>query len=592
MDDMTQLLHLAARRGHLSHLDCYFSAEIHDQHHQLGQNNQTNLHLLIAAALTSHAVHSGHSCLNLETVADTRLFDDPALRGLHLPKIHQLIASLKASPAVGRPHDHRPLILDEQHRLYLGRYWWFEQGVAESLLARAVAANNLEIEPDALEKNLSLLFPDKADQQRSAAKTALNKQLTVISGGPGTGKTHTVATILALLLQLSNNGPPRIRMAAPTGKAAARLTETIRQIKPQLQFDQDLISQIPEEAVTIHRLLGVRPRSVTPRHHADNQLHLDVLIIDEASMIDLPLMARLLAAIPDQAKLILLGDKDQLSSVEAGSVFADICDQGQSSANPLSESIVTLEKSFRFKADQGIARLTRHIRTGDSHAVQELLAQEHADIRLHRLATEQDLSLVISTAIKEYQGIFQAETADEAIKILDQFRILCAVRKGRTGTEQINQTLEKVFIKQQSVHQTNGWYKGQAILIKTNDYSQALFNGDLGLIWPDRDGPETFYAWFRNSDQSLRRIPVSRLPAFEPAYAMTVHKAQGSEFNKVMFLLPDQDQTRIMTRELAYTAISRAKNTVEIIGQEQILLSAIQQRTLRDSGLADKIHHG
>ncbi len=548
-------LRQASLQGRLRPLDYHFARRIYE----LGGEQPT---LALAAALLSARVGAGDVCISLEMIRA-----EAAGYGLG-----DELATLTASPMLGKPGEQTPLIL-EADRLYLGRYWWYEQAVARALRERAVAIEP----PAALEESLRRLFPgddEGSGGQRAAAELAARRRLAIISGGPGTGKTHTVTAILALLSELSET-PLRIALAAPTGKAAARLSESIRRAKPRIPCSDALRETIPEEARTLHRLLGLRPGRVEPRHNADNPLPVDLLVVDEASMIDLPMMARLLAALPPEARLILLGDKDQLASVEAGSVFADI-----SAAEGLRDCVALLRHSYRFAGEEGIGRLAAAVNAGDARAALSLLHGPSADVGLFRA---QDGALE-STALAHYRAIFEADDAETALASMERFRILCAVRGGPHGVERLNRRIERALGR-------SGHYRGRPIMITRNDYAVGLFNGDIGILWPDAEAGGALRAWFIRPDGSVQRLPPSRLPEHESAYAMTIHKSQGSEFDQVLLVLPDEE-SELLSRELLYTGITRARQGVVIRAGDALLERCIHGRTRRLSGLMDKLHDG
>ncbi len=529
----------------------------------------------------------------------------------------------------------RPLVLDGS-RLYLARYWYYEWDVARRL--RELAHGWIDMAPESVRSAIHAVFPppsseDAVDWQRIAAAVAAMKRLCIISGGPGTGKTHTVTGILGVL-QLLFERPLRIALAAPTGKAAARITESLRNSLKSYAHGGQWLEHLPREAMTLHRLLGVREGRSVPRHNPKNPLHLDVLIVDEASMIDLPLMAHTAAALPPHARWILLGDKDQLASVEAGNVFSDLCgrflkDQAAPDSNsigrrrvwkekveaatgmilpeespcrnlwvsPLGECTVFLEKNYRFSKDSGLGRLAQCIRSGAVESwplsvVAWKASGKTTDMKDSELCCrrvrEQELRQAVRMVVEEnFSEVPRAKSLDEASQRLESFRILCAVREGPFGVMAINETVEGVLAELGHIPQGTRYYQGKPVLILENDYDVGLFNGDVGLLWPD-PADQRLKAWFRQVDGTLKRVRVSRLPAHETAYAMTVHKSQGSEFARVLVILPDRD-VRVLTRELLYTAVTRARQSVEIWAQESILHSALQRVTERRSGLGFRL---
>jgi exodeoxyribonuclease V alpha subunit len=499
-----------------------------------------------------------------------------------------LAAKLRAAAVVGAPGEFKPLILDPAERLYLQRYW-----VCEDDLARAIRGRLVEAEHDAalLARGLKRLFPKAAknDGQRAAAEMAVRKKFAVITGGPGTGKTYTVARVLALLAdQLDATGRlPRIALAAPTGKAAARLQESIAQTLASMPATEALHRMPPGEAGTIHRLLGTIPDSPDFRHDRGHPLAVDVLIVDEASMVDLALMTRLFAAVPAEARVILLGDKDQLSSVEAGNVLGDICGDG---ANAIAGHLVELRTAHRFGGASGIQALSELVNAGDADAALALLAAgTHADIRLAPTPAAREIEQQLAPLVIAGCGSFlQEPDPASALAKVNEFRILCAVRRGPFGVENLNRLAEQILADAGLLAPNAPHYHGRPIVITANDHSLGLFNGDVGLIRRDPAADGELRAFFATGTGGLRRVLPARLPAHETSFAMTVHKSQGSEFARVLIVLPDRDSP-LATRELLYTGITRARRAVEVWAGDGLLRSAIARRTFRASGLREKL---
>jgi exodeoxyribonuclease V alpha subunit len=568
--------------------------------------------LALAAAAASQAVAQGHSCLPLAALGEVlaAAADEPPR--IALPDLATLRAALAASPLVGTVHDTRarPLVCDGE-RLWLRRYFDHERSVAAALLARSRALQPRH-DIEALRARLARWFPDRdaPDWQAVAVALGLRARLAVISGGPGTGKTATVLWLLAALLEdaLAQGAPlPRIRLAAPTGKAAMRLGESIRARKRDLDCVENVRSAIREdEASTIHRLLGYRPHAGF-RHDRANPLAADVVVVDEASMIDLPLMAHLLDALRDDATLILLGDVDQLASVEAGHVLAAIGTHGEAanrygaatagylrsatgsdvplamSHGVLADAFVELRHSHRFGGASGIGRLATAIRSGDAADALAVLRGGAADVHWQPLDRVQ-----LGTTLREHwlagaRAIGRAASAVQALAIADRFRILTALRDGAFGALAINRALEEAL--------GNGadWYGGRLVMIGANDYRHNLFNGDVGVAFAAPGRP--LEVWFAGTDGALRAFAPGTLPAHESAFAMTVHKSQGSEFDEVAVVLPDAAH-RVLGRELLYTAVTRARGRVVVHGSEDILRATIARRIQRYSGLRDRLRDG
>jgi exodeoxyribonuclease V alpha subunit len=458
------------------------------------------------------------------------------------------------------------------------------------------------------------------DWQRLAAAVAALKRFAVISGGPGTGKTTTVVRILALLLEQAP-APLRIALAAPTGKAAARMQEAIRASREALPVDARIRDAIPVEATTIHRLLGFRPGSVAFRHDRDNPLPVDVLVVDEASMVDVALMTKLARAVPRPSRLILLGDKDQLASVEAGAVLGDICGDspgfspgfrrrlievtGQNPADPgsaasregsaaeagppIRDAIVQLNRSYRFGQDSGIGRLAQFVNRGDGQSALDLLTRgECEDIVWRPLESPRDLAPRLAEIAGKLGAYLAAETPEAVLTALDGFRVLCAHRTGPYGVETLNTLITNCLESRRAIRPRAPWYHGRPVLVTANDYNLRLFNGDLGITLADASASDRLRVFFRTADGSVRRLSPARLPEHETAFAATVHKSQGSEAGEILLILPDE-LTPVMTRELVYTGLTRARRRVEVWGSAAVLAAAISRRLSRSSGLRDAL---
>ncbi|MHB8809287.1 MAG: exodeoxyribonuclease V subunit alpha [Desulfobulbaceae bacterium] len=559
--------------------------------------------LLLAAALASQAVGDGHICLPMATVAGQPvLSSDSAVTAPPLPEWR---AQLLASGVVGSPGGQEPLILDSQDRLYLARYHVYESLIAEDLGRRRRGL--LPVEEARAAELLARLFPGSrdGDSQKLAAALAAVKQFVVISGGPGTGKTYTVARILALLQALAGERL-RIGLAAPTGRAAARLQESIGRARQEM--DSDLAAPVPEQAGTLHRLLGLMPETGRFHHTRANPLHLDLLVIDEASMVDVPLMAALVEALPPKAKLIMLGDRDQLTSVEAGSLFGDICSSGEPSwsnalrsqisrlagesfgggeCESMGDAIIILRAGYRFGEEGGIGALARAVNAGDQESLAAFAGQSHGDLAVVLRPEPVHIRAWLTARLLEgFAPCFAAPGPAEALAAFNRFRVLCVLRDGQTGVAGVNGLAEQAFRSHGLLAGSGPWYRGRPLMIRKNHYGLQLFNGDTGIVWPDDDG--RLQAWFAQPEGGLRPVALSMLPAHDTAYAATVHQAQGSEFAEVLFLLPLQDN-RILCRELVYTGLTRARHKLTLADPASLLADAICRRAVRYSGLTARL---
>jgi exodeoxyribonuclease V alpha subunit len=564
--------------------------------------------LQLAALLASHHQGTGNICWPLREAAGQRL-TEKLLGFERTPEAASWTKKLRATEVIGEPGEFKPLILDQQDRLYLRRYWEYEDSLAKAILARLNAPAPI-VDRKRLEGGLDRLFPksDETDWQRVAAANAVTRNFSVITGGPGTGKTRTVIALLVLLLE-QNAEALRIALVAPSGKAAARLKESIENAKAELNCAAGIKDRLPTDASTIHRLLGTIPDSPYFRHDADRPLVADAVIVDEASMVDLATMAKLFAAIPPAARVILLGDKDQLTSVEAGYVLGDIChppatpaaapERGpqlafsftQTVANPaLQDAIVELRRNYRFPSSSGIYRLVTAINEGDAdEAMRVLKEKDHADVTWKPLPNSRVLAEPLRAAVVSgFRNYLEANDPAEALQRFSGFRVLCAVRQGPFGVMQLNKAIEQALAQSGLLREMETWYRGRPVMVTRNDYNARLFNGDIGIVWPDPEGGGETRVFFPTSKGETRRVLPSRLPVHETAFAMTVHKSQGSEFEKVLLILPENDSP-ILTRELLYTGVTRAREGVELWTSEPALRAAIGRRVTRTSGLRDAL---
>jgi len=657
-----QWLNLWTGQGLMRHIDSALAAQL------LRLDAQASPALLVAAAVLAQMEGRGHTCLPLVDLCQPpgALLGWPAaavegaqgLKALwaHLPATladWQTALQGDSSGACLRDahatDQGQPLVLGgpaDAPLLYLRRYAGYEKRVGQSLLQRA--SEPLPVPEAAARRWLYRFFvpnPEATadtDWQKVACAVALRARLSVITGGPGTGKTYTAARLLALLLALHENGSPlRVSLAAPTGKAAARLKQSIDNALTGLQeqvpadSDLDLNTLIARmgPARTLHSLLGARPDTRQFRHHAANLLDVDVLIVDEASMVHLEMMDALLQALPPTARLVLLGDKDQLASVEAGAVLGDLCRDaaagrysavtaqfvqavaGQTlpaeylpagAAPLLAQQTVMLRQSRRFKG--AIGQLALAVNGGNAVAARTAflnsvgatpsLRSPAALLALQPTTPQAVCALAMGTQDKpsytDYLHLMQqvpggqdaevhANWVRSVLKAFERFRILCAVHQGDWGTEGLNAAVQKALADKGLLKVTGEWFAGRPVMVTRNDAQLGVFNGDVGLVLRNTEG--TLKVWFLDGDD-LRSVSVMRLPHVETAFVMTVHKSQGSEFKHTALVLPPGG-AQVLSRELVYTGITRAREHFTLIEAEAGLLeAAIDRPSVRASGLA------
>jgi len=519
--------------------------------------------VMLALALVVRGLRAGSVCLDLRSVeAQVDMADLP------WPAVDGWLAAVWASPLLEAPH----VLRRREHLLYLDRYWREEEQVADDL--RAMVSRGGAVSAADVER----LFPAGYEEQRDAAEIALSQRVTVLTGGPGTGKTTTVARLLALFAgQAASGARLRIALAAPTGKAAARLQQAVRQEIDKLELvDQRRLSGL--QATTLHRLLGSRPDSSSRfRHHRGNRLPHDVIVVDETSMVSLTMMARLLEAVRPQSRLLLVGDPDQLASVDAGAVLADLVDGlGAGTGSP----VVALRTSHRF--GESIGALASAIRDGDADAAIEVLAAggDHVEWIVDDDPAAGLRKVVLPQALALRQAAILGD-AKTALDILDEHRLLCAHRRGPHGVQHWNHQVERWLTESTGEPIWSDWYAGRPVLVTANDYGLGLYNGDTGVTV---NGPDGLRAAIAGAGEP-RAFATSRLPDLETMYAMTIHKSQGSQAAEVTVLMPPVD-SRLLTRELFYTAVTRAKSKVRVVGSADEVRAAIEKRAVRATGLA------
>jgi exodeoxyribonuclease V alpha subunit len=571
--------------------------------------------VLLAAALALRGTRYGHVCVDLERLADTIAVDgvdQDVVDGLAWPG-EGWMGAVAASPMTGHGEPDRPLVVDGD-LLYTERMWEFQSRLADRLLARAAHPAD---GTDALVELLGRMFDGRDSLQVAAAVLALTSRLTVIAGGPGTGKTYAIARIVGAAVEraiTSGERLPHVAVAAPTGKAAARLTEQLHDFAASGRLSEQAATVVGElEAVTIHRLLGSRPGRGGFRHDGDSRLPHDLVVIDETSMVSLPMAARIVDATRPSARLVLVGDPDQLASIEAGTVLADLVGEARdrvtlgpdararieqvapgvlgetdgATSGPLADHVLTLDRGHRFDERSAVAEVADAIRHGDADRVIAELAVGREGLswvdpgertldRLHE---------VLVPAIEHARALIELASAgmvDEALERLSDLALLCAHREGPVGVSDWVQLIE------QRTRTTPGWtgvwYPGRPVMVRANDYRLRLFNGDIGVTVAV-DG--TLQVAFPDAS-GARLVGPGQLSAIEGVQAMTIHKSQGSQFRRVIILVPGQD-SRLLTRELLYTAVTRAEQHVTVVGSEGAIRDAVNRPVTRASGLRERL---
>ena len=530
--------------------------------------------VLLAVALAVRAVRHGSVCVDLTTVGEVvdRLLDEPVVSW---PAPEEWVAALTASPLTGSA-----LRLDGT-LLYLDRYWQEEGAVVADLLGRT-SRPPAPVDETRLEEALARLFPGESyDEQRAAARASAGRWTSVLTGGPGTGKTTTLARLLATL-SATADAPLRVALAAPTGKAAARMTQALGEAVHRDDFPEaDRASVAGLAASTLHRLLGVRPDNGTRfRHHRGNRLPHDVVVVDETSMVSLTLMARLLEAVRADARLLLVGDADQLASVEAGAVLQDIVSGFRDrSGSPVSE----LRTSHRF-GDQ-IGALAAAVRDGDADQAWRLLVDGSEAVELVAPDDVARIRELVEPAALRLRERALAGDAVGSLVSMREHRLLCAHREGPFGVAGWNERVERWLQEREGRDWLPDGYAGRPLIVNANDYGLRLWNGDTGVVLGD-DEAERFALF--DDGVAGRPLSLARLSDVTTAHAMTVHRSQGSQFDAVTVLLPEDD-SMLLTRELLYTALTRARLRVRLVGTESAVRAAVGRRALRATGLRQRL---
>ncbi len=572
------------------------------------------------AWLVSKKLSEGHICLKLDDLeTDREVLPEYFKSAFRAP------AALSEESLVGHnPEDRKPFIL-YNNNLYLHKYFSYETQILNRI-QKFRESEDLILEERSLmlgreAEFLSALFPPPAagshsaamaDWQMVAAISAVLNNFTIITGGPGTGKTTTVARILALLYKTDPD--LKVALAAPTGKAAARMAESLRAASfaaaPEIAAGFQKL-----EPLTIHRLLKYVPDSAYFKHNHDNPLRYDVVIVDESSMIDAALFAKLLDATGDNTRLILLGDKDQLASVEAGSLFGDLC-QSQNSLNVFSKEraqfinslisepfrqlqeehadkpsrnllfqhIIELKFSRRFSGEEGIGKFSKAVISNDRSTIRNFIAKPDAQVTLDPEYSQ----IRFEEFVREYEDYIQERNILSALRKMNNIRVLCATREGNYGVFQLNRRIEKYLEQKRLIRLNAEFYENRPVMVTSNNYAVGLYNGDTGIVRSDEKG--TVKVWFEDGEGKLKSVLPGYISQAETAFAMTIHKSQGSEFKKVLVMLPPEQDVEILTRELLYTGVTRARTFVLVQGQENVILKAAERHVKRASGLGLRLN--
>jgi exodeoxyribonuclease V alpha subunit len=561
--------------------------------------------VLMAAAVCIHAQSNGHVCLDIGTLDNGYLFNEPETGFKINDELkREWIAALRKSELVSSGGEMQPLVLEEE-RLYLHRFWKYEEELADWMKAKS--ANVQEITEDAKKALQLLLAPSKdlfeTNWQQLAVVLSFLKDLIIISGGPGTGKTYTVLNIIAAQMLAHHGDRFRIALAAPTGKAARRLVDSIKDGKKNLSGQVSSQLEITEEALTVHKLLGADFQGSSFKFNEQNKLPYDMIVIDEASMLDLTMWVRLIRAVRPNTKLVVLGDKDQLASVEAGSILGDICGGENTFSSEISalvanitgmqipstqttasinDCVIFLTKSYRFGENSGIQKLAKAINESDVEAAMEVLQDpNYEDVKWVK-PTPEEIEKIVNEYAVDHHTWYSGKSIEERLSASHQKKILCALRRSKQGIEELNRIAEKKIRRKIGVLSSQEWYPGRIIMATRNNNILKVRNGEIGIFQPE----ETRYIEFESTE--MNKIPIKRLADYEAAYAITIHKSQGSEFNDVAILLSNEENP-LLSKEILYTSVTRARESTLICASEDIIRKTIQKNVWRKSGLKGKI---
>ena len=582
MSEVMTALQQACRAGTLSETAVHFAGLL------ARLDPKADRSVLLAGALAAERALSGDVCVDLESIAGGIVLEGDSGGDLVSPDFAKWQQALWNCPLVSDGGHLSPLVLTDDGRLYLYRYYALECRLAEAIGRHARPASH-SADASLLAEGLDTLFPDdpgSADQRAAAAK-AVDQHLLVISGGPGTGKTATVVRMLALFHQLTLARPERILLCAPTGKAAARLREVLASA---VEMGPEELQRVPQP-VTVHRLLGARPGQ-RPRYDATRPLPCDLLILDEASMVDLSLMTSLFDAVPQEARLILLGDRDQLSSVEAGAVLGDICRAADQGALP--DTLVALGHNWRFSSTSALGTFAGAVRDGDlSQATALLESADPAELELIAMPDTSGIDTLLAARIVPHFADLErlaldGASAETLFAKRDEMMVLCAHRRGPRGVSDINARIQGSLHSAPRSSSDGSAFPGMPLIVMRNDPVLGLYNGDIGIVVRDPETPGRLQAVFQDARGEVRAISLGRLPEHQPAFAFTVHKAQGSQSSAVTLILPEK-ASPILSRELVYTGVTRAQDSLQVWGSREVLSAAIERSARRPTGLAERL---
>lgn len=575
------------------------------------------------AYLVSKKLSEGHICVELSDI-ESEMEESSFYIKEEVPDV----GALTNEPLVSfKDGNKQPFVL-HNNKLYLQRYFNYETIILNRIKAfveSEKAGENTRIAELKLHEAFIKTLFDNGNQTKSSVKvenldwqlvaavTGVLNNFTIITGGPGTGKTTTVAKILAVLFTI--NPALKVALAAPTGKAAVRMAESLK--SSRLSISEEVAAKF--QAITpgtIHRLLKYIPDSPYFQHNSANPVNYNVVIVDESSMIDVALFAKLLGAIGPETKLILLGDKDQLASVEAGSLFGDLCKTrsglntasseraqlinsliadperrltaeyiSQNDDHPLADHVIELKRSHRFTSDKGIGRFSKAIIQNDVTALTEYIQKKSAEQVIIDTAYDNE---VFEQFIAEYAEYIGEPDIKTALQKLNELRVLCAVREGEQGLYALNTAIENYLRKKKLINKNYEFYENRPVIITRNYYSLGLFNGDVGIVRPDESG--VLKVWFEDTDKELKSVLPGWIIEAETVFAMTIHKSQGSEYDQVLVVLPDNVNIPLLTRELLYTAVTRAKSNVIVQGSEAVILHTAAGVVKRASGIMERFN--